>query len=107
MALANVGGSNEHPRKLRRDPLSTATTDGGVALQWRRSAWFIHPLGGASHSAQQQLATAVCGLMFDVDCQSGCTPNKGRPRGALVGFRGPCRCGHGRGVGVGGAGGLW
>jgi hypothetical protein len=21
MALANVGGSNEHPRKLRRDPL--------------------------------------------------------------------------------------
>jgi hypothetical protein len=23
MALANVGGSNEHPRKLRRDPLAT------------------------------------------------------------------------------------
>jgi hypothetical protein len=35
MALANVGGSNEHPRKLRRDPLLF----GGMGPVWR--AFFI------------------------------------------------------------------
>jgi hypothetical protein len=41
MALANVGGSNEHPRKLRRDP-----------LRWELRSWELGvgswELGGGS-----------------------------------------------------------
>jgi hypothetical protein len=40
MALANVGGSNEHPRKLRREPLGPVFRfDGRWATMRSRCAW--------------------------------------------------------------------
>jgi hypothetical protein len=78
MALANVGGSNEHPRKLRRDPLRAAQS---VEIRAPRSKMVRGGGGGFARAlaVHRQKKKAALGIVHScVPAQLAIAPRPSR-----------------------------